>query len=203
MNEGKGTHWRMQRRVCACLRRERAACVSEAQTSGSGAGKGWRRIAIGVVKVLQPERLLWRLQCKRLSEQSSCGCADVLWCLYTCAAAWQLLSVQRSLTAYYDRFKGVLNPVNAQNIQCMQHIASTLHNCLQQPQEPAQQQSGGMLSSSSSSRVMAVNDLLFDLGLDHINMFELAHWVKENKMAYKVGGRLVAGGSLVPKGGRR
>lgn len=34
---------------------------------------------------------------------------------------------------------------------------------------------------------MNVNDLLFDLGLDNINMFQLARWVRDNKMAFKVG----------------
>lgn len=85
------------------------------------------------------------------------------------------------MTAYYQRFKGLLNPTNTQNLQRLLHIASALHGCLQ-PQ-PQQQDS----SSSSSGRVMTVNDLLFDLALDNINMFELARWVKDNKMAFKVG----------------
>lgn len=123
------------------------------------------------------------------------ACHSVL-CLL-CPAAWQLLSVQRSLTAYYDRFKGVLNPVNADNIQRLLLIASALHKCLQHqqqtPQERQQQQqhaSAAVPSSSSSSsggRVTTVNDLLFDLSLDTFNMFELAHWVRDNKMAFKVG----------------
>jgi hypothetical protein len=122
-----------------------------------------------------------------------------------CPAAWQLLSVQRSLTAYYDRFKGVLNPLNADNIQRLLLIASALHKCLQHqqqtPQERQQQQqhAGAAVQSSSSSggRVTTVNDLLFDLGLDTFNMFELAHWVRDNKMAFKVGVHLqclLAGG---------
>jgi hypothetical protein len=113
--------------------------------------------------------------------------------------------VQRSLTAYYDRFKAVLNPINAQNIQRLLHIAAALHSCLQLPQaappDSQQQQqpgagsahttaagatTGGGSSSSSGSRLVTVNDLLFDLGLDNINMFELAHWVRDNKMAFKV-----------------
>jgi hypothetical protein len=97
------------------------------------------------------------------------------------------------LTAYYDRFKAVLNPVNADNIQRLLVIASALHKCLQHqqqtPQERQQQHAGAAVQSGSSSggRVTTVNDLLFDLGLDTFNMFELAHWVKDNKMAFKVG----------------
>jgi aryl carrier-like protein len=102
------------------------------------------------------------------------------------SAAWQLLSVQRSLTAYYDRFKAVLNPINAQNIQRLLNIASALHKCMQQQQTPVEGQQQPV-ESSSGSRLTTVNDLLFDLGLDSINMFELAHWVKNNKMAFKVG----------------
>jgi hypothetical protein len=116
------------------------------------------------------------------------------------AAAWQLLSVQRSLTAYYERFKGVLNPMNAQNIQRLLHIAAALHNSLchhhgQQQQHGAACDAGGGGASSSrggggsvgGARVLRVNDLLFDLGLEGINMFDLARWVKNNKMAFKVG----------------
>lgn len=101
--------------------------------------------------------------------------------------------MQRSLTAYYDRFKGVLSPSNAHNIQSLLHIAAALHSCLQQgQQQQGQQQPAGApttppsSSSSGSSRVTTVNDLLFDLGLDTINMFELAAWVRDNKMAFKV-----------------
>jgi len=103
----------------------------------------------------------------------------------SCPTAWQLLSVQRSVTAYYQRFKGLLNPTNTQNLQRLLHIASALHGCLQPQAQQATQQHQG--SSSSSGRVMTVNDLLFDLALDNINMFELARWVKDNKMAFKVG----------------
>lgn len=122
--------------------------------------------------------------------------------LVCAAAAWQLLSVQRSLTAYYDRFKAVLNPLNAQNIQRLLHIAAALHTYLQPrqaaPSDEQQQQQPGAGSthttaagaaagsSSSGSRLSTVNDMLFDLGLDNINMFELAHWVRDNKMAFKV-----------------
>jgi 6-phosphogluconolactonase (cycloisomerase 2 family) len=102
--------------------------------------------------------------------------------------------VQRSFSAYYERFKAFLNPVNAQHLQQLLHIAAALHKCLQQPQPPQQQhqqQQPGQphhhSSTSSSSRVLAVNDLLFDLGLDNVNMFELARWVRDNKMAFKVG----------------
>lgn len=110
---------------------------------------------------------------------SAVSCPAVL------SAAWQLLSVQRSLTAYYDRFKAVLNPINAQNIQRLLHIASALHKCMQQQQTPVEGQQQPV-ASSSSSRLTTVNDLLFDLGLDNINMFDLAHWVRDNKMAFKV-----------------
>jgi hypothetical protein len=104
-------------------------------------------------------------------------------------AAWQLLSVQRSLTAYYERFKAFLNPVNAQNLQLLLRIAAALHGCLVQ-QQPAQAVSGSAAATAAGSaaagRVAGVNDLLFDLGLDNVNMFDLARWVRDNKMAFKV-----------------
>lgn len=116
-------------------------------------------------------------------------------------AAWQLLSVQRSLGAYYERFKSLLSPVNAQQLQQLLHIAAALHACLQQqqPQQkpPLQQPASGMHSgraggaaaapaAASTGRVVGVNDLLFELRLDNVNMFELARWMKGNKIAFKV-----------------
>lgn len=99
--------------------------------------------------------------------------------------------MQRSLTAYYERFKGLLNPRNAQHIQALLHIGSALHKCLQHSQQQVHEPPAALLAAterqtSSTSRVLTVNDLLFDLGLDNINMLELAAWVKENKMAFKV-----------------
>jgi hypothetical protein len=121
----------------------------------------------------------------------------LLHCACFCLAAWQLLSVQRSLTAYYERFKAFLNPVNAQNLQLLLRIAAALHGCLVQ-QQPAHAASGNIAAAAAAGsaaaaaggaaagRVVGVNDLLFDLGLDNVNMFDLARWVRDNKMAFKV-----------------
>eukprot|EP00879_Flechtneria_rotunda_P018409 GHRR01019311.1.p1 GENE.GHRR01019311.1~~GHRR01019311.1.p1 ORF type:complete len:601 (+),score=184.42 GHRR01019311.1:196-1803(+) len=99
----------------------------------------------------------------------------------TAVSAWQLMSVQRSLTAYYERFRIVLNPSNAQHVKTMLQIAATLHSCLVSPGSQ-----GSSTTASTCGSVLSVNDLLFTANLDHINMFELARWVKDNKMAYKV-----------------
>jgi hypothetical protein len=136
-----------------------------------------------------------------------CDYAAVLCCAALVRpAAWQLLSVQRSLTAYYERFKAFLNPSNAQNLQLLLRIAAALHGCLAQNQQQQQQQQqqqpapgsfqqvpgqpaagpAAAAAAAAAGRVVGVNDLLFDLGLDNINMFELARWVRDNKMAFKV-----------------
>lgn len=112
------------------------------------------------------------------------------------------MSVQRSLTAYYERFKAFFNPFNAQNVQLLLRIAAALHSCLAPPGKPQQQQQQEGTSraaphgsaAAATGRVVAVNDLLFDLGLDNVNMFELARWVKDNKIAFKVRRQ---GGSLL------
>jgi hypothetical protein len=101
--------------------------------------------------------------------------------------------VQRSLTAYYQRFKAFLNPVNAQNLQLLLRIAAALHGCLAQQQKQQQQpahagagSTAAAAGSAAAGRVVGVNDLLFDLGLDNVNMFDLARWVRDNKMVFKV-----------------
>ncbi|WIA09167.1 hypothetical protein OEZ85_008578 [Tetradesmus obliquus] len=108
----------------------------------------------------------------------------------TAVSAWQLLSVQRSLSAYFERFKAFLAPTNAQNLQLLLRIAAALHGCLarQQQQQATTSQPAAGLVAAAAGRVVGVNDLLFDLGLDNVNMFELARWVRDNKMAFKVSG---------------
>jgi hypothetical protein len=112
-------------------------------------------------------------------------------------ADWQLLSVQRSVGAYYERFKLLLNPSNAQHLQQLLHVAAALHSCLQGAGSNCSNSNGNGNGTGTGGRpaakgvvvgrVMAVNDMLFDLGLDSMNMFDLARWVKVNKIAFKVG----------------
>lgn len=102
------------------------------------------------------------------------------------AAAWQLLSVQRSLKAYYERFKSLLNPANTQYVQLLLRIAAALHKRIVQPMLPSTSSSAVRPDKGTDGHVVAVNDLLFELGIDNVNMFELARWVKDNKLAYKV-----------------
>jgi chromosome transmission fidelity protein 1 len=47
-------------------------------------------------------------------------------------------------------------------------------------------------STAAAARVMTVNDLLFGLGLDNINMFELLRWAREQKLAFRVAGLAAA-----------
>eukprot|EP00775_Hariotina_reticulata_P007938 gene7938-8134_t len=104
--------------------------------------------------------------------------------------------VKTLVGAYYERFKLLLNPSNAQHLQQLLNIAAALHSCLRAAGKTSSDGTGCQPAAAGAAgttcaavgRVMAVNDMLFDLGLDNINMFDLARWVKVNKIAFKVAG---------------
>lgn len=121
-------------------------------------------------------------------------------------AGWHLASVQRQVTAYYERFRPLLNPANAQRLQLLLKVTRALASSLdaglcQQPgnvvptsgAEPSASQGMPMRQQQlpphrqREPRVSTVNALLFELGLDDVNMFVLIQWLRDNRMVFKVG----------------
>jgi chromosome transmission fidelity protein 1 len=112
------------------------------------------------------------------------------------ATGEQLRRAERMLGMYLARFRDRLLPANAQRVQMMLRVASALAGVV----EAGGGGGGGAACAPSSSaaaaaatpRVTSVNDLLFGLGLDNINLFELLRWAREQKLAFKVAGLAAA-----------
>jgi hypothetical protein len=102
------------------------------------------------------------------------------------------------VAAYYERFRAVLSPANAQQVQLLLRVTAALLGRLSRaagggggggaagvaaaPARPQPAEAGG---GACATRV---NALLFELGLDNINMFQLLRWIKDSKFGFKVAG---------------
>jgi hypothetical protein len=131
-------------------------------------------------------------------------------------SGWQLASAQRQVSAYFERFRRLLNPANAQQVQLLLRVAAALLGRLARgggggggsgggggggsggggggsggPAAAAEEGGGG---GGGGACAVRVNALLFEVGLDNVNLFHLLRWVKETKFAFKVGGAAAAAG---------
>jgi chromosome transmission fidelity protein 1 len=108
----------------------------------------------------------------------------------------QLASVQRQAAAYHERFKGVLSPPTARQVQLLLKVVGALLGWLagrgggggggggEKRERQGSPPAGG--GGGEGGGAMRVNQLLFDSGLDNINLFELLRWMKETKFVFKV-----------------
>ena len=114
-----------------------------------------------------------------------------------------LAAARRQAAAYYDRFRRALSPANSQQVQLLLRVAGALLDKLAAaPAAGAAAAQGGGAgvggadggggSGNGGARAVRVNELLFELGLDNINMFHLLRWVKESKFAFKASGYAAA-----------
>lgn len=120
------------------------------------------------------------------------------------SAGWHLACAQRQVSAYLERFRAVLSPSNAQQVQLLLRVAAALLARLAgrgrrgaaaaAPGASAAEAEAAAAATAQGPRggggggacVCRVNQLLFDLGLDNINMFHLLRWIRETKFAFKV-----------------
>jgi len=107
------------------------------------------------------------------------------------ATEGQLRRAEGMLGAYLARFRDRLLPANAQRVQLTLRVASALAGAVASGDRGGGGASGGPAAApaaAAAARVTTVNDLLFGLGLDNVNMFELLRWSREQKLAFKVAG---------------
>ncbi|KAF4391808.1 hypothetical protein F8388_017403 [Cannabis sativa] len=121
----------------------------------------------------------------------------------------QLENVQHHLKKYFERFHNLLGPGNRRYIQTLIVICrvflQTLHNVDDASYTDSSQNipkaSEANLSSYSS---MAINDFLFSVNIDNINLIKLHQYLKESNIMHKVsayGDRVSSlQNSLAPKG---
>lgn len=85
----------------------------------------------------------------------------------------QLEQVHLHLELYFDRFRNVLGPANRRYIQTLLALSRSFMKLLAGDQ-------------NDSERSMTINDFLFSLYIDNINLVKLHQYVKESNVAHKV-----------------
>jgi hypothetical protein len=97
------------------------------------------------------------------------------------------------VSGYHERFRAALSPANAQQVLLLLRVAAALLARLagRRPRDAAPAGGAGpeeaaAAAGAAGTCAVRVNELLFDLGLDNINLFQLLRWVKETKFSFKV-----------------
>ncbi|CBI36138.3 unnamed protein product, partial [Vitis vinifera] len=105
----------------------------------------------------------------------------------------QLEHVHSHIKQYLQRFRNFLGPGNRRYIQTLlvvtraflQILLNGKDTSLVDPGHDAEKAFGAKSASDSS---MAINDFLFSLNIDNINLVKLLHYIKESNIIHKVSG---------------
>ncbi|KAL6334921.1 hypothetical protein AAG906_023726 [Vitis piasezkii] len=105
----------------------------------------------------------------------------------------QLEHVHSHIKQYLQRFRNFLGPGNRRYIQTLLVVARAFlqillngkDTSLVDPGHDAEKAFGAKSASDSS---MAINDFLFSLNIDNINLVKLLHYIKESNIIHKVSG---------------
>lgn len=84
------------------------------------------------------------------------------------------------LSEYLEKFKTRLAESNMQYIETLLVLIKAFMKCLQQ---------GGLKSEkfgAKKSDIMTINDFVFSLKIDSINLFKLRRYIKESNIVHKV-----------------
>ncbi|XP_059455898.1 uncharacterized protein LOC132186105 isoform X2 [Corylus avellana] len=103
----------------------------------------------------------------------------------------QLENVHSHTVRYFERFRNLLGPGNRRYIQTLMVLTRAFLQILLEdasyvdvPQDT--EKASGANDASNSS--MAINDFLFSLNVDNINLVKLLQYIKESNIMYKVSG---------------
>ncbi|OVA20353.1 Helicase-like [Macleaya cordata] len=105
----------------------------------------------------------------------------------------QLEQVHKHLELYFERFRNLLGAGNRRYIQTLMVLTRAFLKVL------LKEKDGNPLSPCADSQIssgqkgvcdssMAINDFLFSLDIDNINLVKLRHYIKESNIIYKVSG---------------
>ncbi|GBG69495.1 hypothetical protein CBR_g4188 [Chara braunii] len=126
----------------------------------------------------------------------------------------QVVAVHSQLTSYLDRFKDRLAAGNRRHIQTLLVLTKAfiqrlglpanaeecLAQCWSGVQEIGDEQ--GNVGSGKSAQMMPLNDFLFSLEIDNLNLFKLERYLRESNVVHKVisdaRAVVLAGGTLQP-----
>ncbi|KAF9614380.1 hypothetical protein IFM89_018279 [Coptis chinensis] len=120
--------------------------------------------------------------------------ADSLTSMYDTKITFsQLKEVQSQLELYLGRFRNLLGAGNRRYIQTMMVLAQAfLKELLMEkdamPLNPCQNTGRFSGQKSVYASSMAINEFLFSLNIDNINLVKLQHYIKESNIIHKVSG---------------
>jgi chromosome transmission fidelity protein 1 len=99
----------------------------------------------------------------------------------------QLENVHSHIERYFERFRNLLGPGNRRYIQTLMVLTRAFLQILLEDASvdlPHTEKASGANSAFYAS--MAINDFLFSLNIDNINLVKLLQYIKESNIIHKV-----------------
>ncbi|KAK9066245.1 hypothetical protein SSX86_013566 [Deinandra increscens subsp. villosa] len=95
---------------------------------------------------------------------------------------YQLELVNSSLEGYFQRFHNLLGPRNRRHIQTLTVLTRAFIQTLSNKDDP------NFVNSSGSECSLCINEFVFSLNIDNINLVKLLQYIKDSNMIHKVSG---------------
>ncbi|XP_028109836.1 ATP-dependent DNA helicase DDX11 [Camellia sinensis] len=120
--------------------------------------------------------------------------ADSLVSMYNSKITWsQLERVHSQLGRYFERFHNLLGPGNRRYIQTLMVLTRAFLQILHPENSTSYTDScpdadGFSGAKSANDCSMAINEFLFSLNIDNINLVKLVRYIKESNIIHKVSG---------------
>ncbi len=106
----------------------------------------------------------------------------------------QIKAVKAMLVAYVERFHKRLAAGNLRHLQTLISLAKSMEKALDPSMMHHNARNVGVTGSSSGARtssgseIKCLNDFLFGVGADNVNVFALTKYLRESKIAHKIAG---------------
>lgn len=103
----------------------------------------------------------------------------------------QLERVHSHIGKYFERFRNLLGPCNRRYIQTLMVLTQAFLRFLHlgnftSHANPCCDVEGASGAKSANDGSMAINDFLFSLNIDNINLVKLLRYIKESNIVHKV-----------------
>ncbi|XP_020535300.1 ATP-dependent DNA helicase DDX11 isoform X2 [Jatropha curcas] len=96
--------------------------------------------------------------------------------------------VHSHIKKYFARFRNLLGPGNRRYIQTLMVVTRAFLQTLSSEKDWSNANTCQVEEKTAFDTSMAINDFLFSLNIDNINLVKLLHYIKENNFIHKVCG---------------
>ncbi|XP_012073350.1 ATP-dependent DNA helicase DDX11 isoform X1 [Jatropha curcas] len=100
----------------------------------------------------------------------------------------ELDHVHSHIKKYFARFRNLLGPGNRRYIQTLMVVTRAFLQTLSSEKDWSNANTCQVEEKTAFDTSMAINDFLFSLNIDNINLVKLLHYIKENNFIHKVCG---------------